>query len=181
MEFQQIRTKRFTIDLFDKNDIDQIYEYRKDPKVYESYSIKPESKEALLKYFEDNITEFNESNGYTIFVIRNENEIVGDIALSYWGNENKKNAIGYAINPKFQKQGYGYEAVKSVLDYLFKELNRNRIQAEVDEHNTASWKLLEKLGFVKEAVLREAEYYNGTWEDTFVYAMLKSDWEKSKI
>lgn len=61
---------------------------------------------------------------------------------------------------------------------MFRELNRNRIQAEVDERNIASWKLLKKLGFVQEAVLRESEYYDGKWEDSFVFAMLKSDWEK---
>ena len=54
--------------------------------------------------------------------------------------------IGYTLSPQYQGKGYGVEAVHSIIDYLFNNLNKHRITASVDPENTKSINLIEKLG-----------------------------------
>ena len=56
--------------------------------------------------------------------------------------------IGYGIIEKYQKHGYATEAVKAISNWAFKEPKVIAIEAETDENNTASKRVLEKCGFV---------------------------------
>ena len=88
--------------------------------------------------------------------------------------------VGYIINKDYQRQGYAAEALSAVIRNAFLD-GVHRVYAECDPRNTASWKLLESLGFRREAHLRKNLYFqknaDGTpiWKDTYVYAILESD------
>lgn len=88
--------------------------------------------------------------------------------------------VGYIINKDYQRQGYTGEALSAVIRSAFRE-GVHRIYAECDPRNTASWKLLERVGFRREAHLRQNLYFHKNphgspiWKDTFVYAILESD------
>jgi ribosomal-protein-alanine N-acetyltransferase len=157
-----------------------VFEYRSDPRIYESYTKKQDSKEALAEYLKKYITEFNKEDGYSVFVVFLQDKVIGEVAISYWDHNNEKNAIGYAIRPEYQRNGYAYEAVVAVIEYMFETMHRNRIQAGVDYDNIASIALLKKVGFKEEGHFRQTEYKNGEWKDSYLFALLKEDWIKTK-
>lgn len=78
----------------------------------------------------------------------------------------------------FQNKGYATESLKSVIDYLFKTLNKHRIIASIDPDNRNSIRLVERIGFRKEAHFVESILMNGKWVDDLIYAFIERDWEK---
>ena len=88
--------------------------------------------------------------------------------------------VGYIINKNDQRNGYAAEALSAVAAEAFQN-GVHRICAECDPRNVPSWKLLEEVGFHREAHFRRNVFFhrdeNGepVWKDTFVYAMLDGD------
>ena len=75
-------------------------------------------------------------------------------------------------------KGYATEALRAMVDYLFANLGKHRIVASVDPRNTPSIRLIERLGFRKEAHFKESYYLRGEWVDDIIYAMLRTEWVK---
>lgn len=78
-------------------------------------------------------------------------------------------------------KGYGSEAIKIVLQFVFEELHLNRLQLEVFDHNLRGIRAYEKVGFVKEGVLRESLYYNGNYSDEIIMAILKTNYKNTLL
>ncbi|RUW48270.1 N-acetyltransferase [Mesorhizobium sp. M1A.F.Ca.ET.072.01.1.1] len=87
---------------------------------------------------------------------------------------NKRAAIGYFINPAYQSRGMATEAVSAMLDFCFDDLGLHRLQAFIDPNNTPSRKLVEKLGFGREGLLRDHLCVGGIWRDEILYALLRT-------
>lgn len=83
--------------------------------------------------------------------------------------------IGYGIGEAYQRQGYGTQAVHLLVTKIFSESPMRRMMAYVATDNTASWRILEKIGFVREGLLRQHFIINGTLHDEYLYALLRSD------
>lgn len=71
------------------------------------------------------------------------------------------------------------EALKSMLEYGFEKMELNRIQAIIDSENIRSIKLVLRLGFKKEGVLRQNTHFNGQFRDDVVFSLLKKEWANS--
>jgi RimJ/RimL family protein N-acetyltransferase len=69
-----------------------------------------------------------------------------------------------------------HEALTALLDYGFHNLNLNRIEADIDPRNVSSAKTLERLGFTKEGHLRERWIVGEEVSDTFLYGLLRREW-----
>lgn len=84
--------------------------------------------------------------------------------------------ISYYLSESFIKQGYMKEALQAVISYCFKEKNYHAITARVLSPNTASWHLLEKLGFCFEGELKQAVcgYQNIVYDDR-LYVLFNND------
>ena len=81
--------------------------------------------------------------------------------------------IGYWIGEPFWGRGLATQAVSKMVDYAFTQLPFIRLFAGVFAHNTSSMRVLEKNGFVKEGVARNAVIKNGQIIDEHRYALLK--------
>ena len=86
--------------------------------------------------------------------------------------------IGYILHPDFRNRGYVTEAVKLLVDHLFKTKNIVRIQAECSPKNIASVRVLEKVGFTYEGLKRKATLIRGEYLDGAMYSILKDEWEQ---
>ena len=73
--------------------------------------------------------------------------------------------------------GHATEAARALLQWAVATLDLNRVQAETDTRNRASARVLEKLGFVREGTLREDCIVDGDVSDSWVYGLLRRDWE----
>ena len=89
--------------------------------------------------------------------------------------------LGYIFNPAYQRQGYAAEAAAALVDHAFTVRGMHRIYAHCNPENTASWRLLERIGFRREGLLRRNIFFRRTaagaplWTDTYVYARLAGD------
>ncbi|MGD9993656.1 MAG: GNAT family N-acetyltransferase [Salinivirgaceae bacterium] len=105
-------------------------------------------------------------------------KLIGDIGLHFFGPENKQMELGCTLSKNYQNQGYATEALTRIIDYAFIDLKKHRIIASVDPANSNSIRLIERLGFRKEAHFVESCYIKGRWVDDLIYALLYRDWEK---
>jgi RimJ/RimL family protein N-acetyltransferase len=84
--------------------------------------------------------------------------------------------IGWALGVEHRGQGYATEAARALMDYGFNSLGLHRIYADTSSENPASWRLMERLGMRREALLRGSVYEEGKWLDKYIYGMLADEW-----
>jgi ribosomal-protein-alanine N-acetyltransferase len=106
---------------------------------------------------------------------KESSKLLGMICLLRMKPEHFRTEIGYILHPDFHRQGIMSEAIKMVIDYAFRELHFHSIEAVIDPDNSASEKVLVKNHFVKEAHLKENEFYNGKFLDTVIYSLLNTE------
>ncbi len=97
------------------------------------------------------------------------------------GTGTKQLEIGYTLLPSERGKGYGTEALRIMVDYLFLSKDVMRIQAQTDQRNAASQKILEKAGFKKEGTLRRNFFMRGEWTDDYIYGIIREEWKEPKI
>lgn len=112
----------------------------------------------------------------TNFAIVIDGQVCGGITVDLMDDVNRKTAeIGYWLAEPYWGRGIATEAVKIITGYTFKNLDIIRLQAGVYHKNTASMRVLEKAGYVKEGVMRNAVIKNGVVMDKHMYAILKPE------
>jgi ribosomal-protein-alanine N-acetyltransferase len=84
-------------------------------------------------------------------------------------------AIGIVLLPEHRGKGYGTDAQRQLVDYLFRTSTVHRIEASTEAGNVAEQRALEKVGFRQEGVARAAGYRNGHWVDGVLYGILRDD------
>ena len=95
--------------------------------------------------------------------------------------EGKAQEIGFSMLPSERGKGFCSEAAQIMVDYLFLSKDIVRIQAHADTENVASQKVLEKIGFRKEGVVRKNSFVRGEWRDDYMYSILREEWKEPKI
>ena len=94
-------------------------------------------------------------------------------------NFNKTSAraeIGYALATAHRSKGYMSEALPALIDHAFGALALNRLEADIDPRNVASARVLQRLGFAPEGLLRERWIVAGEPSDSRMYGLLARDW-----
>lgn len=106
--------------------------------------------------------------------LKEQSSIIGTIGFNNITQKHRAN-LGYDLHVDFWNQGYITEALKTVIDFGFKELHINRVEAEVMHGNIVSEMVLSKSGFTKEGILRQWMYWNGNYYDMSMFSLLQSD------
>lgn len=99
-----------------------------------------------------------------------------------WGRANTSACweIAIGIFAEHRGQGFGVQAQRLLVDYLFTHYPRHRIQATTAVQNLAEQRALTTLGFVKEGRIRQAQWRGGGWQDQLIYSLLRDEWEASR-
>ena len=172
METESLLLRRLT-----DEDYDHIFEKLPDAKIMEMLNISTATELALEKQKQKKgYATFNKK--VLIFQIfeRHSLEIIGWCGYHTWYIDHRRAEIGYVLTSEVKRnQGIMAEALASVLDYGFKHMNLTRIEAFIGSDNLVSRKLIKKFKFKKEGCLRAHYFYNGKFEDSLVYGLLKSD------
>lgn len=169
-------TERLVIRRFDESDWRDLHEYLSEKRAveFEPYGTFDEDnsrKEAARRAG---------SSDFWAVCLKETGKLIGNIYLS------ERNfgtwELGYVFNPAYWRNGYASEAARNRVDYAFKDRKAHRVTAMCNPINTASWKLMEKLGMRREGHLIKNIYFktdeNGLplWSDTYEYAVLYSEW-----
>ncbi len=112
----------------------------------------------------------------TLFAIEYNGNYVGNISLSLGSDVYRKSAeIGYFIGEPFWNKGIASKAVRLITKYGFEKFDIVRIYTGIFEYNKPSQRVLEKCGFVKEAVFKKSIFKKGEFYDEIRFALLKND------
>jgi RimJ/RimL family protein N-acetyltransferase len=83
--------------------------------------------------------------------------------------------MGIGLLPQARGQGYGTEAHRLVVRYLFAHTTVHRVEAVTEVGNIAEQKALENAGFAREGVRRGSLWRGGAWRDEVLYSVLRTD------
>jgi RimJ/RimL family protein N-acetyltransferase len=109
-------------------------------------------------------------------VLREGDELIGDCTLRWASAEHRQAEIGFVFHPDHHGHGYATEAAAALLALAFEELRAHRVFGRLEARNSASARVLERLGMRKEAHLVENEHIKGEWQSEVVYALLEREW-----
>lgn len=108
--------------------------------------------------------------------LRTDRNLIGGIGLRL-DQENENGELGYWIGKPYWNCGYCTEAAKAVVAYSFEVLKLNRIHAKYFKRNSASGRVMEKIGMQYEGCFRQHIKKWDTFEDLMGYGMLKTDYD----
>lgn len=122
----------------------------------------------------------DEGSGVRIAVVRrSDDQFIGWLTFNSWDPTFRSASLGFCFVETAWGCGYATASADALLTWAYATLDVNRVQAETDTRNPGSARVLEKLGFVREGMLRQDCIVNGVISDSWVYGLLRSDWENT--
>jgi ribosomal-protein-alanine N-acetyltransferase len=106
--------------------------------------------------------------------------VVGTLGAHWASQPNLAMEFGYSLAEPYWGRGLVAEAARALLKYAFEEYAVERVQAQVFAGNDASERVLQKLGFTREGVLRSLVLRRGRWWDITMYSLLRGEWEQRR-
>jgi ribosomal-protein-alanine N-acetyltransferase len=122
------------------------------------------------------ITDFTSRNERINWAITEKgiDKLIGVIGYVNIKPESFRAEAGYVLHPGYTRKGITYEALQAILNYGFDVMQLHSVEAIIRPENTASIKLIEKAGFMKEAYFKDYVYHNGIFWDELVYSLINS-------
>jgi [ribosomal protein S5]-alanine N-acetyltransferase len=121
-----------------------------------------------------------ENKAWFAVALRATGQLCGGVGLRIEA-EHLRAELGYWIGLPYWGNGYASEAAQAALWYAFENLGLHRVTATYFKGNTASEKILLKIGMQREGCMREHVRKWGEFIDAEVYGVLRADWERQPI
>ncbi len=178
MQFEQIETNRLILKRLSPEDMSYIFDHFSKSEIMEILGHRSE---------EDYVKEANKhKSGYAsynrrfllfLLIDKSSGQIIGRCGIHNWNKDHKRAEIGYVMEVEdFKKKGLMSEATAAIIDYGFRILKLNRIEAIVGTNNVPSWKIMEKNKFKKEGLMRRYFYINDQYEDAEFFSLLSDEY-----
>ena len=175
--FPRLETERLLLEEITIGDAQDLYEIRSDPKVMKYFDREMHKKiDDTLEMIEEIKKSFKEKNGITwIMKEKDSKKVIG--YLGFWRliRDKVRGEIGYALKPEYWNKGFMKESLIKIIEFGFNEFGLHSIEANVNPENINSIKLLESIGFKKEAYFREDYFFQGKFLDSVIYSLLETD------
>ena len=134
------------------------------------------SQEVSKSVLENWVRSYSDENFYQwAIVLKDKGEPIGSISVVHLNEDVSMAHIGYCIGKAWWHKGITSEALKAVMDFLFDEVDVNRIEARHDPLNPNSGKVMKKCGMKYEGTLRSSDRNNQGICDACYYALLKTE------
>jgi ribosomal-protein-alanine N-acetyltransferase len=147
---------------------------------------------AAEEWFERQTREVSEGKAFTFAItlagtrspgrehdLTDTGHVIGTVGLTLELDHYRAN-LGYWIGAPYWNKGFATEAARAVVNFGFSRTQLHRIVAQRFVENAASARVLEKLGFVQEGVLRQEIYKDGRFRDLVTYGLLREEWARGR-
>ncbi|GAB4513949.1 MAG: GNAT family N-acetyltransferase [Anaerolineae bacterium] len=177
--FPELTTARLVMDEITREDTSAMFRLFSDERVtrYNDASTFEDMSDAyrLIGFLQER---FNARVGvrWAIRLKTQENTLIGTCGFNVWHRHNNCGIIGYDLLPAYWNQGITTEAARAMLNFGFTKMALNRIEADVMTGNEASMRVLMKLGFMREGILRQRGYWKGQYHDLHLFAVLRAEY-----
>ncbi len=172
--FPVLTTKRLLLRKIGREDEDAFFALRSSKNVMR-FIDRPltKTKEDVIILIDMMVSLIESNEGLTWAITKKDDPgMIGTVHLWKISRENYRGEIGYLLDPAWQGQGIMREALEAVIHYGFYSVQLHSIEANVSPDNSASFHLLERCRFIREAHFRENFLYDGKFLDTLVYSLL---------
>lgn len=170
--------RRVTLRGFRQDDADALFALHSDPQAMRYWSFAPWTDRSQVHGYLARGIAARDPERMLCWVITQagDDTLAGTATLFDINREQGRAEIGYALHPAYWGRGLATEAVGLVLGHAFDTLGLRRVEADIDPRNTASCRLVERHGFVREGLLRERWHVGGEACDSVVYGLLAREW-----
>lgn len=179
----KIMTKRLIIRPIQIGDEKEIHEYAGDKSLTMMYFLPNETFEETAEFVKKNAEEWKSKDQVNFeFVILLDGKIIGGCDCDLGHSEDRSYAtLGWIINRKYRNQGYASEAASAILGFAFENLNINKVYAQCDINNPASFAVMRKIG-LKCIHDKGTRTYPRTGETSGEYTCMitREEWENTK-
>ena len=179
-KIKTIEAERLTLRKAEKNDAQGMFDnWASDPEVTKFLPWQPHENVEVSKIIINSWIKGYEKNMLDLIIYhKKDKKIIGSIGLIVRNARLNILELGYCMARAYWGQGLMTEAAQAIVSFAFKESTANRIQARHDVDNPASGKVMEKIGMIKEGVLRQSGLNNQGIRDMAVYSILREDYKK---
>lgn len=181
-KFSKIETERIMLRKFKESDVEAFFKYRGNPEValYQGEGWENYEFEQAVEFVKEQVN-FEPGIPDTWFQIaielKDTGKLIGDCAIHTLPQDMNQVEIGFTLDPLYQNKGFGTEAVKCLVEYIFNVLNKHRVIAITDTRNRNSIKLLERIGMRMEGHFIKNIWYKGEYTDEYLFAILREEWQ----
>ena len=109
-----------------------------------------------------------------------EDKLAGYVALKDISQLNQRAYLETVVGGQYRRRGVAKDALITLLNYAFNELNLHKVLLEVYEFNQSAYELYKKVGFVLEGRLRQNSFKMGKFYDLLIMGMLKEEFNNYK-
>jgi ribosomal-protein-alanine N-acetyltransferase len=180
IEFEYIETPRLMLRKISPIELNWLFENCSMDDIKSILNIKTqEAFDKEKQKYEQGYSCYNKTLLYFQIIDKASNQMVGSCGFVRLYNDHARGEVGYAMsNEMFKRRGIMSEALERIIEYGFKDLNLNRIEAYVSPNNVASMKLMKKFKFVEEGLMRGHYFIDGEYQDSLVFSILKKEYGK---
>ncbi|MFF8638182.1 GNAT family N-acetyltransferase [Streptomyces pilosus] len=176
-----LHTARLRLRAFDDADADDLFALHSSARILRYWDSPPWTERSRAERFLATCRRMEQEGTGVRWVVDRVSDgvFIGWCTLNSWNPDFRSASLGYCYHDATWGRGYATEAARALLGWAFDTLDLNRVQAEADTRNAASARVLEKLGFVREGTLREDCVVDGEVSDSWVYGLLRREWQPS--
>ena len=180
--FPEITTPRLNLTAIIPDHAAQLHETWTDPQVLEYLVLEPFTEIAQTQEMMCILQELVPSGEGIRWAIALHpgGKILGTCGFHNWKKEHARAELGYELDSRHWRKGLMTEALSPALDYGYREMGLNRVEAFVPVGNQRSLAFLQKAGFTLEGTLRHYEWARGQFQDQWVFSLLKDEWQRKR-
>ena len=173
LETEHLHLRPLTLD-----DANFVFQHFSDPAVTHYLLDEPpltdyEQAKALIEFY---LEPEHESYNRWGIVLKAASRLIGTCGFRRWDRRNFRAEIGYDLGQAYWGQGIMTEALRAAIRFGFEQMELNRIEAVIYVENSRSIRLLQRLGFRQEGLLRNYHYLNSQFYDHWLFSLLKREW-----
>lgn len=175
----QLTTERLTLREYTLDDWPAVLAYQRDERYLRYYAWTDRTEADVREFvqmFIDWRTEEPRRRFQFAITLTGSRQLIGSAGLRRKPENEFEADVGYELAPEHWGNGYATEAASALLDFGFPQLNLHRISAGCIADNTASARVLERLGMTLEGRLRQSAHFRDRWWDALNYAILEDEW-----
>ncbi len=172
-----LETDRLTLRAMKVSDAADMFAYAHRPDVTEYLVWHPHNRiEETRDYLTEVGRRYRTGDFYDwALVLREDGHMIGTCGFTSFNYNADSGEVGYVLNPAYQGRGLATEALRAVLHFGFTELSLHRIEAHFMEGNTASRRLMERVGMQFEGYARESMYIKEAYRTIGTCAILRQE------
>ncbi len=181
---EYIETKRLNLRELRKEDEKTVHQYSSDPIVSRYMNWGPNTQEDTKSFIQMSIasqTAQPRTNYTFAVVLKSQNNLIGGCGIYISNFGNREGFIGYVFHRTCWGRGYATETASTLVEFGFNKLKLHRIFVTCDPENSASQRVLEKIGMQKEGCLRQNLWVGDKWRDSLVFAIIENDFTCSNM